>query len=145
MLPLGFVDYFEVSPRVQRTLGPRPTPVPTKTAEQVAKEAERQRIRAAAAAEEQRKAAGREAQWLKTKAGKIWQKHKDWDRAVCETIAQGKVHIGMTAEQCRAAWGPPEDVNRTTYSFGVHEQWSYGEYCGSALYFEDGILKTIQN
>ena len=34
------------------------------------------------------------------------------------------------------------DMNRSTYSFGVHEQWVYD---GGYLYFENGTLKSIQN
>jgi len=33
-------------------------------------------------------------------------------------------------------------MNRSTYSFGVHEQWVYD---GGYLYFENGTLKSIQN
>jgi hypothetical protein len=65
---------------------------------------------------------------------------------VIAAIVCGSVFIGMTAEQARAGWGAPNDINRSTYSFGVHEQWVYGEYGGGGyLYFEDGILTAIQN
>lgn len=54
------------------------------------------------------------------------------------------VSIGMTKEEVLASsWGRPQSVNKTTYSFGVHEQWVYGD--GNYLYFENGVLKTIQN
>lgn len=54
------------------------------------------------------------------------------------------VRIGMTPEDVRASsWGKPEHINRTTATYGTHEQWVYGS--GSCLYFEDGILTTIQN
>ncbi len=58
-------------------------------------------------------------------------------------IAEGKVQLGMTKEQCEWAWGYPDDVNRTTGSFGTHEQWVYGG--GYYLYFENGRLTVIQN
>lgn len=57
-------------------------------------------------------------------------------------IADGKVRIGMSKEMCRASWGEPNDINKTTGSFGVHEQWVY---YNSYLYFENGKLTTIQN
>ena len=61
-------------------------------------------------------------------------------------IVCGSVFIGMTAEQARAGWGAPSDINRTTGTFGVHEQWVYGEYGERGfLYMEDGILTSIQN
>jgi hypothetical protein len=57
---------------------------------------------------------------------------------------KGGVRIGMSAKQVRASnWGAPESINRTAGSFGVHEQWVYDG--GNYLYFENGILTTIQN
>lgn len=67
---------------------------------------------------------------------------KGWNPTTSGVVACGRVQIGMTAEQARASWGAPRDVNRTTTAYGVHEQWVYS---GSYLYFEDGILRTIQN
>lgn len=58
-------------------------------------------------------------------------------------VANGKVVIGMTKQMCIDAWGRPEDINRTTGAFGVHEQWVYN--LKSYLYFEGEILTTIQN
>jgi hypothetical protein len=53
------------------------------------------------------------------------------------------VHIGMTASEVQmSSWGRPEKVNRSVYSFGVHEQWVYGS--GNYLYFEDDKLTSIQ-
>lgn len=43
---------------------------------------------------------------------------------------------------CIESWGEPLDINTTTGSYGTHEQWVYGT---SYLYFENGILTTIQN
>lgn len=56
----------------------------------------------------------------------------------------GGVRIGMSQEEVLTeGWGQPEDINRTTTSYGVSEQWVYPNY--NYLYFEDGILTTIQN
>lgn len=79
------------------------------------------------------------------------QKRKEWERKMIDNygetngklIITGKVRIGFTAEMCRNAWGRPSDINRTTTAYGVHEQWVYDS--GNYLYFEDGILTTIQN
>ena len=65
----------------------------------------------------------------------------DYDRV--ETILGRRVGIGYTKDQCRFAWGAPERINRTTNRYGVSEQWCYGS--GNYLYFDDGILTTIQN
>lgn len=54
------------------------------------------------------------------------------------------VTIGMTKEEVLTeGWGQPKDINRTTTVYGVSEQWVYPNY--QYLYFEDGILVTIQN
>ncbi|MGG3925686.1 hypothetical protein ABET51_06765 [Metabacillus fastidiosus] len=54
------------------------------------------------------------------------------------------VKIGMTQEEVLTeGWGRPNDINKTTTSYGVKEQWVYDNY--NYLYFEDGILVTIQN
>lgn len=53
------------------------------------------------------------------------------------------VRIGMSQEDVRASsWGKPNRISRTVSAYGIHEQWIYD---GGYLYFEDGVLKTIQN
>jgi hypothetical protein len=85
------------------------------------------------------------AEWLRSPAGELWQRHDAWSRDDCEAIAAHKVHVGMTAEQCRLAWGNPASVNRTGRAGGVAEQWCYGDLCQNALYFDNGILSSWQN
>ena len=93
-----------------------------------------------AAAEAERVEAERKAKMAPIE--RIMEKYGcDEDIAYC--IMHKQVRRGMTAEQCRASWGRPRDINRTTGSFGEHEQWVYDGY--NYLYFEDGILTTIQN
>jgi hypothetical protein len=48
----------------------------------------------------------------------------------------------MTDDMARKSWGAPSDINRTVGSWGVHEQWIYGD---TYLYFENGILKSWQD
>lgn len=38
-------------------------------------------------------------------------------------------------------WGEPDDINKSTYSWGVKEQWCYSDY--RYIYFEDGIVTSI--
>ncbi|WEZ07569.1 hypothetical protein P5663_16245 [Priestia flexa] len=64
--------------------------------------------------------------------------------ALKEKIANTQPGIGMTTNEVinETNWGKPLDINKTTTINGVREQWVYG---GSRyLYFEDGILTTIQ-
>ena len=60
-----------------------------------------------------------------------------------QLILDGKVRLGFTKAMCVEAWGEPEDINKTSGSWGVHEQWCYSD--GSYLYFENGKLTSIQN
>lgn len=67
------------------------------------------------------------------------------DTRVANAIAQGKVAIGMTAEEAVRAWGAPHAINRTATATSTSEQWVYrtgrrAQY----LYLVDGRVKTIQ-
>ncbi|WP_449619971.1 hypothetical protein [Robertmurraya sp. Marseille-Q9965] len=53
------------------------------------------------------------------------------------------IRIGMTPDEVVEKWGKPEDINRTITAFSTSEQWVYPNYV--YLYFDDGILTTIQN
>ena len=54
------------------------------------------------------------------------------------------VLLGMNQEAVlSSSWGRPKDINRTTNRYGTREQWVYGN--GNYLYFENGILTSIQN
>ena len=59
------------------------------------------------------------------------------------TVQRVVPSIGMTAEEVRnSTWGKPEDINRTTTAYGVHEQWVYSNY--RYIYFDNGIVTAIQ-
>jgi hypothetical protein len=64
-----------------------------------------------------------------------------WDMEVCQTIDQGEVSIGMTADQVRLSWGKPNKVNATLTSQNQREQWVYGK---QYLYMQNGVLKSMQ-
>ena len=68
--------------------------------------------------------------------------HK-WSRKIWNAIEEEKVFIGMTPDQAKLSWGLPKNINRTHTGSGISEQWVFSS--GSYLYFENGILKTIQN
>jgi hypothetical protein len=57
-------------------------------------------------------------------------------------IFNHKIWIGMTDKMARLSIGEPKEINRTTYRWGVHEQWVYKN---RFLYFENGILKSWQD
>jgi len=59
-----------------------------------------------------------------------------------ELAKKGKVRVGMTADQCRMAWGEPDRISRTVTAHKTHEQWVYPS--GNRLYFDDKVLKSIR-
>lgn len=78
-------------------------------------------------------------------------KQADWEKDMIrkygrtngQLIIEGRVKLGFTKQMCREAWGEPESINKSTGSWGTHEQWVYG--LGSYLYFENGKLTAIDN
>lgn len=50
--------------------------------------------------------------------------------------------IGMTAEEVEnSAWGEPDKINKTTYSWGTTEQWCYSN--NRYIYLDDGYVIAI--
>lgn len=94
---------------------------------------------------EEQKQFERETAGLNAKGKRLKQKHPEWSIEECDLISRGKITIGMTKEQVRAAWGRPYTVNTTTAAYGTHEQWVMHEMGSSYVYFEDGICTAIQN
>lgn len=70
-------------------------------------------------------------------------KYPNISTEIWKLIQEGKVRRGMSDKECELSWGKPDDINKTIGSYGVHEQWIYGNQ--SYLYFENGVLTTIQN
>ncbi len=68
---------------------------------------------------------------------------KDQPRREADTelAKKGKVRVGMTADQCRMAWGEPDRISRTVTAHKTREQWVYPS--GNRLYFDDKVLKSI--
>jgi len=64
------------------------------------------------------------------------------DAADADRRKKQGVSIGMSqVDVLKSSWGRPIKINKSVYSFGTHEQWVYE---GGYLYFEDGVLKSIQ-
>jgi len=75
--------------------------------------------------------------------GKTDEINKKFSPEVAKRILAHRVWIGMTSEMAKYSWGYPKDINSTTTAYGTSQQWVYGS--GRYLYFENGILTTIQN
>jgi hypothetical protein len=134
--------------------GQAPSFAPTLTADQAARRLERQRflaeqaanlarVRTRQAGEAEARQAAEEAAWLATKAGQIWQVHRDWAREDCQQIAAGSVKLGFTEEQCELSWGAPDNVRRSILPGHGTAVFCYGEFCRRVLYFTDGRLMRI--
>ncbi len=68
--------------------------------------------------------------------------HNTLNKKTSELILEGKISLGMTPDQVRASWGPPNDINETVGAWGVHAQWVYGS---QYVYFENDVLTSWQN
>jgi len=73
--------------------------------------------------------------------------HPDLTQQIKNCILNKKICIGMTKEDVIASWGTPKDINKSVGSWGVHEQWIYGNplYGAQYLYFENGKLTSWQD
>jgi hypothetical protein len=71
-------------------------------------------------------------------------KYGQWDNDDIVTVACGWIREGLSAQQIRESWGAPDHINRSQGSFGVHEQWVYGESGYAYVYLEDGIVSSWQ-
>jgi len=63
-----------------------------------------------------------------------------WSEDVRDCVLRGKIRIGMTDDQIKASWGAPYDTRRHVGSWGVREQWAYGDIY--YLNFENGVLTS---
>ncbi|MFZ3064741.1 MAG: hypothetical protein WA277_05615 [Nitrospirota bacterium] len=70
---------------------------------------------------------------------------RKWNKGILDAIKKHSIVMGMTKEQVKLSWGLPIDINRSVGSWGVHEQWVYGRYSRTYLYFENGKLTSWQD
>jgi hypothetical protein len=65
-------------------------------------------------------------------------------QAIAKQKKSEGVRLGMTPADVEASsWGKPQRINTSTSARGVKEQWVYG--LRHYLYFENGVLTSIQN
>lgn len=75
------------------------------------------------------------------KANEEGQKWKDY-LAEQERIKNTPPHPGMSKSDVEnGAWGKPQRINKTTYSWGVTEQWCYTQ--NRYVYFKNGIVIAV--
>jgi len=94
--------------------------------------------------QEKTKAQKEFAEFSRTPAGKIWEKHPYWDPEICRKIADGQVEPGMSKEQVKAALGEPKNVKSERRGEVFHEEWTVEGKEKWVLRFEDNTLKRIE-
>jgi hypothetical protein len=67
---------------------------------------------------------------------------KKYGGSIGEKIIKGEIWLGMTNEMVQDSWGKPRSVNRSVGSWGIHEQWVYGN---SYIYIRNGTLTSWQD
>ena len=66
-------------------------------------------------------------------------RHPEWSEDIKKRVLDGKIMIGMTAQQVRASWGEPARVQKSGSVLGESEIWAIG---GHYLYFNNGTLTS---
>jgi len=94
--------------------------------------------------QEKTKAQKEFAEFIRTPAGKIWEKHPYWDPAICQKIAGGQVEPGMSIEQIKATLGEPKNVKSERRGEVLHEEWTVEGKEKWLLRFEENTLKVIE-
>lgn len=79
---------------------------------------------------------------------KIKEKHdkneilEKYGESIANKIFNHRIWIGMTKDMAKLSIGTPIDINRSTGSWGISEQWIYKN---KYLYFENGELTSWQD
>lgn len=91
------------------------------------------------------KAKAEQEAYAKSPAGKICNKHPEWSKDDCESIANREYWIGMTLDMLKAERGLPDHVNKSNYGSGIRYQWCWenSDYSSSCFYGgSDGIVTS---
>ena len=83
-------------------------------------------------------------EFVKTPAGKIWERHPYWDRLTCQKIAEGQVWPEMSKEMAGVAVGPPKKVRTEKRGEILYEEWTVEGKEKMVLRFEDNALIAVE-
>ena len=81
----------------------------------------------------------------KTKAGRIWKKHPEWDKDDCEELAKGNIWIGMDIKMVVYLRGNPNSKNVSNYGSGNEYQYCWWNYATSCFYCGENGTVTSYN
>ncbi len=84
------------------------------------------------------------AEFIKTPAGKIWEKHPYWNPETCQKIAQGEISPGMTREQVKESLAQKPQIKIKVKAHLESEEWIVEGEKNLIFHFQNGILKSWQ-
>jgi hypothetical protein len=95
--------------------------------------------------QEKAKARQEHAEFIKTPAGQLWQRHPYWSLDTCQKIMEGQVFPGMSKEQAKEAVGRVIEV-REKKGDQQPEEWTVEGRSGErmVLKFEGNALAEIE-
>ncbi len=95
--------------------------------------------------QEKAKARQEHAEFMKTPAGQLWQRHPYWTLDTCKKIMEGQVFPGMSKEQAKEAVGRVIEVRRKKGD-QQPEEWAVEGRSGErmVLKFEGNALVQIE-
>ena len=83
--------------------------------------------------------------WIRKTAREDYIKtHPEISSQMRDAILNGDVLIGMTTEQVFASRGQPYKINKTTGSYGIHEQWVMVTSAGAMYGIPYGLDKKAK-
>lgn len=70
----------------------------------------------------------------------------DQNKSELLAMANSKIFVGMDARMLLYSWGAPNDSNTSTFSWGNHAQWIYGNpiYGANYAYIDNGKVSSYQ-
>lgn len=79
------------------------------------------------------------AAWAASRAGKLCKAHPEWDKQLCQKLADGKYWTGMTYDMLVASYGSkPNSANPSNYGGATQWQWCWHDYKPSCFYDNNG-------
>lgn len=86
-----------------------------------------------------------ELDWIRATLFPAWYKRHfpSWTDDQCWAVWSDSLRVGMSPEMVIASWGRPKEVNRTTNSNGIREQWVFF-ISGKYAYFTNYTLTSWQ-
>lgn len=82
------------------------------------------------------------AYWREVRMTEYQKTHPKIDKNLYQTMLDGQIWVGMTAEQVQVSWGPPVNIqNQISSFFGKSEIWVY---YGTWVWMNNGKVDMIQ-